>query len=152
MSLRFNGQASVAAYQALLLSLTYTNLAAEPVPGNRSISITLSDGLQQDMTAVIVIVILRNDNPLTLQASNIRLTYSEGDRGLSVGALSGITFVDADRNALIERLVVSLNGSLESDRESLVVDTSFILPGGSLISSPLIELTRTSSLQSYQVN
>lgn len=149
-SLVFNGPASVAEYEFLLRSLTYINTNVEPMPGNRSISITLSDGIHQDMTAVIVIVILTNDNPLSLRAGTTKLTYTEGDTGIAVGTLSGVTLVDADNDAMIEFLVISLNGSFESG-ESLVVDTSSVVPGGSLRSGVEIELTQTSSLQNYQV-
>ena len=153
MTLRFTGRASVSEYESLLRSLTYLHTASEPTSGNRSISITLSDGLHQDMTAVIVIVILRNDNPLTLQASVTRLTYREGDQSIPVGMQSGITLVDGDRDALIRRLVFTLNGSLEGGSEVMVVDTSAVLPGGGLLGGGArIELTRTNSLQNYQVS
>lgn len=66
-TLRFTGTSSIASYESLLRSLTYTNSAPEPTPGNRSITITISDGIHSDVTAVIVIVVLVNDNPLTIQ-------------------------------------------------------------------------------------
>lgn len=151
-TLQFTGQASVSEYETLLLSLTYVNTASEPTSGNRSIAITLSDGVHQDMTAVIVIVILQNDSPLTVQASETRLRYVEGDQGLAVGALSGVTLVDEDRDAVIRRLTISLSGGLESSSESLVVDTSSVVPGGGLVLVVAgINFTATSSLQNYQV-
>jgi hypothetical protein len=151
--LRFTGQASVREYESLLLSLTYTNMATEPTSGNRSIVLTISDGIHQDMTAVIVIVVLSNDSPLTIQASTTRLTYREGDQGIAVGTLSGVTLMDEDRDALIRRLTLSLNGSQESS-EGLVVDTSPVIPGGgltSVVGNGGIIFTATSSLQNYQV-
>lgn len=149
---RFDGQASVSQYESLLLSLTYTNNAEEPSPGNRSISITLSDGIQQDMTAVIVIVVLTNDNILTLDAESFLLTFPEGSGAIAVGTLSGVMLMDDDNDAVIENLVISLNGNLEEEsREFLVVDTSFVVPGSSLINGDRIEMTRISSIQNYQV-
>ena len=148
VTLHFDGQANIAEYQTLLLSLTYTNAADEPMSGNRSISITVSDGIHQNMTAVIVVVVLRNDNILTLRAETLQYNYTEGDNGI---ALSGIVLFDEDRDAMIEQLVITLNGDLESDKESLVVDTSSILPGGGLTSRREVELTQVSSLQNYQV-
>ena len=151
VTLQFTGQASVGDYESLLLTLTYSNTAIEPTSGNRSIVITLSDGIHQDMTAVIVIVVLSNDSPLTIQATMTRLAYQEGDQGLAVGALSGITLVDNDRDALIQRLTLTLNGSRESN-EGLVVDTSPVTPGGGLINVESdMTFTTTSSLQNYQV-
>lgn len=96
-------------------------------------------------------VILLNDSPLTVQATLKRLTYQEGQQGLAVGALSGITLVDEDRDALIQSLTITLNNSRESS-EILVVDTSPITPGGGLIDAgSSITFTNTSSLQNYQV-
>lgn len=147
--LQFTGPASVSAYQSLLLSLTYSNSAPEPSPGNRSISLTLSDGMHRDMTAVIVVVILTNDSPLSLRADTTRLTFTEGDLAVSVGALSGVTLMDADREALVESLAVRLSGAREGGAEMLVMDATAV--GGALESGDNITITRTSSLQSYQV-
>lgn len=149
-TLQFSGAASVSEYESLLLSLAYLNNASEPTSGNRSIIITLSDGIHQDMTAVIVIVILRNDNLLRLTFSTQTLTFNEGDTAINIGILSGVTLMDEDRDSTIESISISLNGSLET-AESIVVETSPVLPSGGLISSALIEITQSSSLQNYQV-
>ena len=140
-------------YESLLLSLTYANTAPEPLPGSRSVTITLSDGLQLDMTAVIVIVILRNDNPLAIRVDTSNLTYSEGDTGLDVGVLSGVMLVDADREAMVERVVVRLEGAREEGNEQLVLDSSAVESGvgGGLVSGSEIELLQRSSLENYQV-
>ncbi len=137
-------------YESLLLSLTYLNSASEPTSGNRSVSITLSDGVHQDVAAVIIIVILSNDNPLSLVADTQTLTFTEGDAAIDVGRLSGVTLVDADRDSMVHNLTITLTGSLEEGRESLVVDSSVL--GGGLTPSVLIQITQSSSLQSYQVN
>ena len=68
-TLRFTGSSTILSYETLLRSLTYTNTNPEPTPGNRSITITISDGIHNDVTAVIVIVVLLNDNPITLQVT-----------------------------------------------------------------------------------
>lgn len=153
MSLRFTGGATVAEYQSLLLSLTYVNFESEPTSGNRSISISISDGIHQDMTAVIIIIILSNDNPLIILSANDRLEYSEGDVAIAVGMFSGIILVDDDGEAVVENLTLTLINSLESDKEFLVVDNSTLYPqgGGGLISGASVVLTRPSSLQNYQV-
>lgn len=150
-SLYFAGQADVSEYQDLLLSLTYINTASEPKTGNRSISITVSDGIHQDMTAVIIIVLLRNDNPLTLQAGTVRLSYLEGETSIPAGALSGVVLLDEDRDGSVQQLTLSLVGALESG-ESLVVDPSSVIPGVGLISDSEISIDVTSSLQNYQVH
>lgn len=137
-------------YQSLLLSLTYTNLANEPTPGNRTVTITLSDGLQQDMTVVIVIVVLNNDNGLIIQVLNPNLVYTEGDVSVRVGELSEISLIDQDQDSVVTSLTLTLSGVLEEDKEFLVVDTTAI-GGGGFIDGAVIELTQTSSLANYEV-
>ena len=149
-ALEFTGAASVSVYQSLLLSLTYTNLADEPTPGNRTITITLSDGLQQDMTVVIVIVVLNNDNGLVIEVPNPNLVYTEGDVSIRVGELSEISLIDQDRDSVVTSLTLTLIGALEEDNEFLVVDTTAI-GGDGFIDGAVIELTETSSLANYQV-
>ena len=99
---------------------------------------------------MIIIVLLTNDNPLTLQAGTVRLTYREGETSIPAGALSGVVLLDEDRDSTIQQLTLSLTGTLESG-EALVVDASAVLPGVSLISDSEISIDVTSSLQNYQV-
>ena len=150
LGLRFSGRATVQEYMALLLSLIYSNTAPEPSPGNRYISITVSDGLQQDVTVVIVIVILADDNPLTIQVSTPRLVFTEGDMSLAVGLMSGVRLVDPDRDGFVENLTISLVGSRDQENEFLSINASFVtndeIPDGSMI-----RISGRSSLSNYQV-
>ena len=150
LGLQFSGRATVQEYMAILRSLTYSNTAPEPTPGNRSVSITVFDGLQQDVTIVIVIVILADDNPLTLQVSAPQLVFTEGDMSLAVGLTSGAILVDADREAFVENLTVSLIGSRDQDNEFLSINASYItdeeIPDGAMI-----RISSRSSLVNYQV-
>jgi hypothetical protein len=150
LELQFSGRATVQEYMALLLSLTYSNTAPEPSPGNRSISITVSDGLQQDVTIVIVIVFLVDDNPFMIQVSTPRLVFTEGDMSLAVGLMSGVRLVDADRDAYVENLTISLVGSRDQENEFLSINASYItdseIPDGSMI-----RISSRSSLSNYQV-
>ena len=149
-TLSFTGAASVTSYQALLRSLTYTNLAPEPTPGSRNISITISDGIHQDVSAIIIIVVLSNDNPLMLQASTLQLTLIEGDITLSVGQDSGIELVDIDRDSYVTLLTVQLEDAREADAEFLVLDLSAL--GGEGRTGVEITVNQTSTLQNYQVH
>jgi len=116
-------------YQSLLLSLTYTNSLSEPMPGRRSISITISDGIHQDMT------------------------FTEGDATLAVGRLSGVTLVDEDRDAMVANMTLTLLGVLEEGRELLRVNTSILDPASDgLMAADRIVLTQLNSLQNYQVS
>ena len=152
LTLYFTGEASVTAYESLLLSLTYTNLATEPTPGNRYINITLFDGLHRDITAVIVIVVLTNDNPLTIETELEEdcFTFTEGEVVLSVGIEGGVRLVDLDRDPMIVSLLVRLDGALEPGREDLVVDLSSL--GGGIERGVEVFVNQTESLENYQVH
>ena len=147
----FRGQASIMDYESLLQSLTYINIVDEPTPGNRSISISISDGLQQDATIVIIIVISVNDNKPILQVSTPRVVYTEGDNISPVGVQTGLTVIDDDRNAVIENVTITLSGILEPDNEFLFVDGGSAF-GMEIISGPVISLSQTSLLENYQVS
>ena len=150
LELQFSGRATVQEYMTLLRSLTYSNTAPEPSPGNRSISITVSDGLQQDVTVVIIIVVLVDDNPLMIQVNTSQLIFTEGDMSLAVGLMSGVSLVDADRDAFVENLTISLIGSRDQENEFLSINASYItdseIPDGSMI-----RISSRSSLSNYQV-
>lgn len=144
---QLSGSATVQEYEAALLSLTYTNNASEPTPGNRTVTITVSDGIQQDVAVVIVIVILVDDNALSIQPSTSQLVFTEGQDNLAIGVMM---LVDVDRDPVIENLTITLTGSLDQDNEFLSVNTSSVtneaLPDGSVI-----RITTRSPLENYQV-
>ena len=139
----------MSAYESLLRSLTYNNLALEPTPGNRYINITLFDGRHRDITAVIIIVVLVNDNPLMIEADTQRLTFTEGDVVLAVGVESGLRLLDGDRDATVAYLRVSLEGSLEPTREFVVLDVGPL--GGEMEQGLEVIVNQTGLLTDYQV-
>ena len=149
-TIQFIGSANTSAYQGLLRSLTYTNLAAEPLPGNRTITISVSDGLQEDMTAVIVIVVPSNDNLISIEVVMPMVQYTEGDLSIRVGDLSGLTLSDGDLDAVVTTMSFTLSGISDSESEFLVVDTTAI-GGNGLVNGESVLLDQTSSLSNYQV-
>ncbi len=151
--LKFLGEATVSEYESLLLSLSYNNTAREPTPGNRQIEVTLSDGLHSDITVIIVIVVLNNDNPIMIEAATRQLTFTEGDNPLDIGQRSGIVLIDADREPLVTSLVVTLENPREPDKELLVIDISPVENSStSLVSGLEITVNLNRSLQAYQVS
>ena len=150
LGLQFSGRAAVEQYTAILRSLTYSNTASEPTPGRRSISITVSDGIQQDITAVIVIVVLADDNPLTIQVSTPQLVFTEGDMSLAVGLMSGIRLVDADRDAFVENVTLSLVGGRDLENEFLSINASYVTDEVTP-DATMLRISRRSSLLNYQV-
>ncbi len=148
--LMFTGSASVSAYQTLVQSLTYANLATEPIPGNRTISLGISDGLQTDTAVITMTVEPSNDNEIRIQAVSHMLLYTEGDVSIRVAELSGLTVTDGDLDAVVTDMTFTLSGALESEREFLVVDTSAI-GGDGLVDGAIISVRLSSSLNNYQV-
>ena len=69
---------TIAQYVTLLSSLTYTNMAVEPSNTTRTISITVSDGIDSSIAATLSLpVILLNDNPPVFSRSIVQLELSE---------------------------------------------------------------------------
>ena len=148
--LQFIGGASVQDYEALLLSLTYSNNASEPTPGNRTVTMIVSDGIQQDDTVVIVIVILVDDNPVNIQADNPRLVFTEGNVSIVVGVLSGVTLVDRDRDPVVDNITITLVGVRDHNNEFLSINASLVTDDV-IQDDSVITITRRSSLANYQV-
>jgi len=143
------GQATVEQYQALLISTTYENTLSEPTPGNRSISITVFDGSHQGMTAVLVIVVMVNDNPIQLEAAlNTSISLVEGGNLTSrIGAVAGLMLSDGDKEEILTHLNVSLSGQLEPTRESISAE----IEGEQITSRSSITYEQPGSLSDYEV-
>ncbi len=105
------------------------------------------------MTAVIVIVVLQNDSPLTIRTNGDVLSFAEGDVALAVGTVSAAVLVDEDRDAMIQNLTLSLVGALEDSREFIVINTLAIYPeNGGLQTGTEITLTLPGTIGNYQVS
>lgn len=148
-TLLIEGPATVEQYQSLLVSTTYMNALSEPTPGNRSVSITVFDGVHQGMTAVFVIVVIINDNPIQLEAvfpTSISLVEG-GNLTSRVGMVAGLTLSDGDKNEVLTHLNVSLFGPMEPLSESV----SIVIEGELMESSNNITYDQPGSLSDYQV-
>ena len=148
-SLYFTGEATVSEYESLLRSLTYNNTATEPTPGARYVNLTLFDGRHRDITAVIIIVVLVSDNPIVIQATNQRLTFTEGDGALVIGQGS-LTLEDADRDPMVTSLDIRLVDVLDAENEFVLIDLSSI--SGEIVEGLEISVNRTDTLENYQVS
>ena len=147
-SIRLYGEASTSIYESLIRSASYENTALEPTPGNRSVTITVYDGVHNAASTVIVIVILRNDNPLQLSSNVIRFNFIEGgDEVLSVGEQSGITLSDDDQNGMVYNLTISLT-SREPDREFI----GAVMNGVRVNSSSSLTFNQPATVAVYQVS
>ena len=146
-TIRLYGEASTSLYETLLRSISYENTALEPTPGNRSVTITAHDGIHDAASTVIVIVILKNDNPLQLSSNVLRFNFTEGDEVLSVGEQSGVTLSDDDQNGMVYNLTISLT-SREPERELI----SAVMNGVRVNSSSSLTFNQPATVSVYQVS
>ena len=146
-SISLTGAASISQYQTLLRSVSYINTAAEPSPGNRTVVIMVYDGQHNTASAVIVIVVLRNDNPLQLSSDVLRFSFTEGNLTVDIGMEGNLVLSDDDENSMVQNLSISLTGR-EPGREFIGVQV-----GGSLTnSSTALIFNQPSPVEFYQVS
>ena len=142
--LHFVGNLSEAGYQSVLSTLTYVNLAPEPLPGTRSVTIQCHDAhLSSNILQLTVNIIPVNDNPITVMAGPQRLRYQEGDPALPVASNGSVILSDGDSSPQVAWMRVALLGSADPTRETL----SLAGAGEGLD----ILVNQTDSLESYKV-
>lgn len=111
--------------QLILGSLTYTyQPSGEPLPGERVITVAVSDGLFTASITVLVTVDIINNNPPRLDVVLPLVTFVEGSPSpLAVGAIAGVTITDGDNEDILPMMnaSVSLVGTVDGDVESLGV-------------------------------
>lgn len=140
--LSFVGPSSVSNYQELIRLLSYSNTAPEPTPGNRTLTISVSDGVFTTQTSLTIRVITVNDNPLQLNGTMLVFPFYEGNTTIQ---LYGFLLYDPDEGTQVHSLNISLSGSLEDEEISV---TAF---GDVIASSDTISLTTVDSISTYQV-
>ena len=145
-TVRLSGAASSHVYESVLKSVGYMNTATEPTQGNRTITIAVSDGVHNVHSSVIIIIVLRNDNPLQLFSNILRLNFTEGSVILNIGEKSGLALSDDDQNSLVHNLTISLT-SREPGKEFIGAQVN----GALVNSSSTISFDQPASLTVYQV-
>ncbi|MEY2872846.1 MAG: hypothetical protein RLZZ373_217, partial [Pseudomonadota bacterium] len=133
----FNGNASVAAAQALLRNATYRDTSDSPSAATRSIRLTVSDGSGGTSAPAVVsmAVVPVNDAPV-LTASGGAATYTEG--GAAAVLDSGLLVSDAElvaaNNFSGTTLTLARNGGASSqDVFSATGTLAALTPGGALV-------------------
>ena len=114
----FAGTASVAAYQALLRSVTYTNTSDNPSPAARSVAFVVTDdgGLPSPAATRAVAVSPANDAPVVVLSGSTP-AFTEG--GLAVAVDAGLTVADPDSNVV--GATVSITGGFAAGQDVLAV-------------------------------
>lgn len=111
--------------QLILNSLTYTyEPSGEPLPGQRVITVTVSDGLFSSSVTVSVTVDIINNNPPRVHVGRPLVTFVEGSPSpLAVGTAAMVTITDGDNEDVLPMMSanVTLLGTVDGDVESLGV-------------------------------
>jgi len=99
--LSFQGSSSVASYETLLQSITYTNTSDSPLPLVRTLVITVHDGALPTQPAVVrrqIGIIIQNDAPTSLDDAVLPaiLQGTLQPIGRTIGALFAPIVVDVD--------------------------------------------------------
>ena len=87
---------------------------------------------------------------LFLQATTLHLMFIEGASTLPISERSGVTLRDADRQAEVASLRITLEGALESGESVLVNATP--VGGEEVASGSVVLVNQRASLQHYQVS
>ena len=140
-ALQLQGNGTPALYTRLLQTLAFSNINGEPVPGPRSVRVSVSDGSFVSPSVVIAVTVaLLNDNPPVLflsealgQQVNFVTTFTEQGPGVKLVGNDPV-LSDVDLNSEVESLNISLLNAVDHGLETL----NFSIPENSnIFLSPL---------------
>ncbi|WP_392534808.1 beta strand repeat-containing protein [Nostoc sp. C117] len=144
--LTLTGSSSVANYQTVLRSVTYTNSSDNPSTTPRTVSFVVNDGASNStaLTRNINITAV-NDAPVAT-ATNSALAYTEN---ATTAIDSGITVSDIDSANLVSA-TVSITSGFISAQDTLAFTTPNGITGSYNSSTGVLTLTGSSSVANYQ--
>ena len=150
-ALLLSGPASVADFQTTLSTLSYNNMAEEPSPAMRNITILVFDqNFTSDPGLIQVTIELVNDLPvISIPLHELMVNYVEGSGQVPIA--TNATISDNDHTHLVQ-LMALINNPLDQPNELLNVT---IPPGVNITSdynpeSGLLILSGVASLADYQ--
>ncbi len=112
-----SGTATVAAYQAALRSVKYTNTSTNPNTASRNVSFRVSDGTDNsNLQSRNITITAVNNPPVIANIEATALDYTEGDGPVSVSAT--LTVTDND-NLTLQSAVVTISGNYKSGQDVL---------------------------------
>lgn len=132
------GQASIAAFQDILQSLTYVNTRSEPTPGPRTLTLTPSHdgGLNCSSLELYLTVELSNDNAPVVTVNSSSIIYEEGSGAVLFGQLVNLMITDDDENTLLQSATVSLEGNTDAlEGLSVLVDSPITIDSNKTVIS-----------------
>lgn len=120
--------------QAILSSLRYYYpTSSEPLPGNRKVSINVTNSYRSSATLDLTVTVktLNNHAPILVLNGNSTAVFNEGSGTLNIGAVYRIQVSDQDNDSVFpqQALIVTINGVVDVGYESLSLNGSkcFIL-------------------------
>ena len=143
-------------FETVLLNIRYTNMANEPLAGDRFISFVVFDGIYTNNATTTVTVISVNDVPLVdLNGDDAGLSttvqFTEGQSAVQVAPLGVVTDPDSD----ISTFSVKLHQVFDVGSEVIAIDSGLIPSGVSCDPSSCagteLTLTGPASPSQYQV-
>jgi large repetitive protein len=145
--LNLTGTASIATYQTVLRSITYTNSSDNPNSVNRTLQFRVNDGISDsNLSSRAVVVVAVNDAP-SLTFSSGAITYVENDPGLAID--SGLLITDLD-NTTLTGATVQISGNYVSGQDFLNFTTQNGITGSFNATNGTLTLTGTTTLANYQ--
>ncbi|QLE42087.1 hypothetical protein FD723_17785 [Nostoc sp. C052] len=144
--LTLTGSATVANYQAVLRSVTYTNSSDNPTTTPRTISFVVNDGTDNSTTVTRNINITAVNNAPIATTTNSALAYTEN---ATIAIDSGITVSDVD-SANLASATVRISSGFISAQDTLAFTSQNGITGSYNSSTGVLTLTGNSSVANYQ--
>ncbi len=146
-TLTLAGAASVAAYQAALRSVTYTNSSDSPSLATRTVSIVVDDGTDLSASATRAIIVTAVDDAPTVSTSGSSLVYVENIGALPIDA--GLIVNDVDSTTLAGA-TVSITGNYVFGEDMLRFIDQFGITGSWNAAAGILILTGVATVADYQ--
>lgn len=141
--LTLTGSATVAAYQATLRSLRYSNSSENPTATTRSAQITVNDGLDDSNPYTVTISVLAvNDRPVVSAPTTVFPFVN------SMKVNNAITVSDPDHTSLVEATVAISNNFINSE-DALVFSNQNGISGSYNTATGVLTLSGNASLTDY---
>ena len=150
-TLLLQGEDTLQNYSNVISSLTYVNTNKyNPTPLLRAFTISVFDRIKSSNLVNISLNLTSLYYPIFIKAATTSLVLIEGSDTLSIGQLSNITLILADTQASVISLTISLDGTLESQQEVLLLQDANGLTQSVKSGAPYI-LNSSLSIASSQV-
>ena len=151
------GNATELTYQQLLSTLTYSNMAHEPVPGTRTVEILCQDGSQLSNTLQLLVTVeLRNEFCADITTRQNAVSFTEETGDLPIGQMVMFTLNDRDRTPhdSVSQINITLSNRLDGPFEGIsvtpVAGVTVMSSGGGMNSDSLtLQLTGPASIRAF---